>query len=66
MLQPRAIDDHGQVVGYSSVAGSAVLHPFLRQDGRMLDLMAGHPAETGQAWDINNAGEVVGNRASRA
>jgi uncharacterized membrane protein len=32
----------------------------------MRDLMAGRPAETGQAWDVNNAGQVAGNIGSRA
>jgi probable HAF family extracellular repeat protein len=66
VLEPRAINDRGQVVGYTTVAGSEVLHAFLWQDGRMRDLMAGRPDETGQAWDVNNAGEVTGNIGSLA
>jgi probable HAF family extracellular repeat protein len=66
VLEPRAINDRGQVVGYTTVPGSDVLHAFLWQDGRMRDLMAGRPAETGQAWDVNNAGEVAGNIGSKA
>ncbi|MEU4623246.1 hypothetical protein AB0G04_25150 [Actinoplanes sp. NPDC023801] len=65
-LTPRAINDRGQVVGYSTVAGSEVLHAFSWQDGRMRDLTAGHPAEAGLAWDVNNAGDVVGNIGSKA
>jgi probable HAF family extracellular repeat protein len=66
VLEARAINDRGQVVGYTTVPGSDVLHAFLWQDGRMRDLMAGRPAETGQAWDVNNAGQVAGNIGSRA
>ncbi|GGN59107.1 hypothetical protein GCM10010112_13660 [Actinoplanes lobatus] len=66
VLDPRAINDRGEVVGYSTVAGSEVRHAFLWQAGRMRDLMAGHPTESGLAWDVNNAGEVVGNIGFKA
>jgi probable HAF family extracellular repeat protein len=66
ILQPRAINDRGQVIGYSSLSNSTALHPFLWRNGRMRDLMAGLPTQNGQAWDINNAGDVVGNQGSRA
>jgi probable HAF family extracellular repeat protein len=66
VLEPRAINDRGQVAGYTAVPGSEVRHPFLWQDGRMRDLMAGRPDVSGYAWDLNNAGEVVGNIGDRA
>ncbi|GIE29617.1 hypothetical protein Ait01nite_026620 [Actinoplanes italicus] len=66
VLEPRAINDRGQVTGYTSLAGSEVLHPFLWQDGRMRDLLAGRPDVSGRAWDVNNAGDVVGNVGNKA
>ena len=44
---PVAINDRGQVSGNSTIAGSSDEHPFLWQDGRMTDLVAGTNATAG-------------------
>ena len=47
----NAISDSGQIVGRSARGGG--FHAFLWQKGRMLDL------GSGEAWAINNHGQVV-------
>jgi probable HAF family extracellular repeat protein len=64
-FEPRAINDQGQVIGSGSPAGSDLNHPFLWQRGRTIDLMAGRSEENGYAYDINNAGDVVGYAGNR-
>ena len=64
-VSPYAINDSGQVIGWSSLAGSDLLHPFLWQRGRMVDLMADRVEESGIAYDINEAGDVVGTAGNR-
>jgi probable HAF family extracellular repeat protein len=56
---PSALNDFGQVVGMSDSA--AGMHPFLWENGRMIDLGT-LPGEfrVGSANDINNFGVVVG------
>jgi len=61
---PQAINDSGQVVGYSNklVFDSTVaLHPFIWGGGVMTDLIP-YDTSTGNstAFDINNNGQVVG------
>lgn len=56
--------DRGQVVGLIEIAGGDLSHPFLWQDGRLVDLLAGQPETHGSASDINNAGEIVGSVSS--
>jgi len=57
---PIAINDLGEVVGLSSLAGDLVQRPFLWVDGTMneLDLLPGHTS--GQARGLNNRQQVVG------
>lgn len=56
---PMAINDLGQVVGYSSPNGSEPSRAFLWDNGTMVDL--GALGEGGaKAYDINNAGEIIG------
>ena len=57
---PIAINDLGEVVGLSSIAGDLVQRPFLWINGSMqeLDLLPGHTS--GHARAINNRQQVVG------
>jgi probable HAF family extracellular repeat protein len=55
----NAVNNRGEVVGWSSVNDPFVVHAFLWRHGRMTDL-----APLGQANDINDLGVVVGNGAS--
>lgn len=50
------INDSGQVVGSSYVAGNVGLHPFLYSNGVMTDI----GTSGGAALGINNNGQVVG------
>lgn len=54
----KAINDSGQIVGRSRIS-LTVVHAFLWQDGVMTDLTA-NGFSTGIAWDISNAGHIVG------
>ena len=59
----RAINAHDQVVGSNSVGGNVV--PVLWSDGRAYDLNALEGVRDGlfeilAAWDINDAGQIVG------
>lgn len=53
-----AINDTGEVVGASTVAGDNEMHAFSWRDGVMTDL---GPVGYGVAYDINNRGQIVGN-----
>lgn len=55
---PFAINDLGQIVGYSILPNSTEMQPFFWQDGVMtsIDILS----SSGYARDINNLGEVVG------
>jgi probable HAF family extracellular repeat protein len=55
------INNNGQVIGISFLAGDAVLHGFIWQKGVMKDLGSLRPDDFGVfPQDINNRGEVVG------
>jgi probable HAF family extracellular repeat protein len=57
---PTDINEKGQVIGSSDVPGEWMPHPFLWQNGKMIDLLGDYPAENGAAHAINDAGLVVG------
>jgi probable HAF family extracellular repeat protein len=57
--EATAINDSGQVVGYSYLAGDQNYHAFLYKEGKMTDLLTlGGPSSV--AKGINKSGQVVG------
>jgi probable HAF family extracellular repeat protein len=60
----QGINDHGPVVGESSLSGSLAgdgsVHAFLYENGQMKDLGTLPGATSSSAQDINKSGQVVG------
>jgi probable HAF family extracellular repeat protein len=55
-----SINDLGQIVGESDVEEYTSRHAFLYRNGQMIDLGLPAGAEASLAFDINNAGQIVG------
>ncbi len=56
---PYSLNNRGQVVGQSNVAGDAASHPFLWQKGKIKDLGTQGGTYGYAAW-LNDEGQVVG------
>jgi probable HAF family extracellular repeat protein len=61
---PNALNNRGQVIGASNLAGDQISDPFLWNDGKLIDLftntIGGNPVT---ANAINDVGEIVGGGA---
>jgi probable HAF family extracellular repeat protein len=58
---PAAVNNHGQVIGYTRVPHRGLTHAFVWEDGRMTDIGAlADPEQHSQAVDINDRGQIVG------
>lgn len=54
------INDHGRIVGYAGLAGNAAMRAFSWQNGSMSALAVPAWANETMAYDISNAGHIVG------
>jgi probable HAF family extracellular repeat protein len=57
--EPTALDESGEVVGYSTLPGDSTTHPFLWRRGQLIDLgtLGG---DTGTTNWINDCGDIAG------
>jgi probable HAF family extracellular repeat protein len=59
-IEPQAINNKGEVVGYADIDANQVEHAFLYSAGTTRDLGALDGTYSG-AWDVNDSTEVTGN-----
>ena len=58
---PTALNNRGQVIGSSNLSGDQSFHPFLWEQGNLIDLYANTEGGNPLTADaINDAGEIVG------
>lgn len=58
-IEPRAINNKGEVVGHADINANKVEHAFLYSGGTTRDLGALDGSRSG-AWDVNDSTEVTG------
>ena len=59
--EAQGINENGDIIGSSTLPGDTIHHAVMWRNGAMIDLQAANfPSGTSYAWDLNDAGEVVG------